>query len=174
MIKLGSILKSPAMEEALMDVIILGFGRKKIGFSEISHSSGQYRGPLNVNPRKNLKGYTGFELFNLGFLESVKGNKDRAAFLYERSCNRGVLRGCYHLGLLEEQRNNIEEAAFSYRRACYGGGLDGCHSLGLLEYKRGNKDEAAIHLENSCDKGDHFACTNLGVLGLKKANTSSF
>lgn len=96
----------------------------------------------------------------------------RAAEMFEKSCDRGIARGCQNLAFLYASGKGLErdysEAVRLYRQACAGGNMAGCANLGVM-YESGtgvDQDYAeAVRLYGqACDGGGMLGCNNLGVM----------
>jgi len=101
-----------------------------------------------------------------------KGNKAKAAALWQKACDGGDMGGCTNLGVFYDKgqgvARNAAKAAEILRLACDGGNIWGCINLGVL-YLNGegvvqNATEAARLYEQACDGGNMWGCASLGHL----------
>ena len=94
----------------------------------------------------------------------------KAAQLYKKACDGGIMDGCNSLGIAYDDgkgvAKDVYKAAQLFQKACDGGIMDGCNSLGLAygDGKGVAKDvyKAAQLFQKACDGGVMKGCFNLG------------
>jgi TPR repeat protein len=102
----------------------------------------------------------------------VAQDDQRAASLFEQSCDAGVAAACTNLGYVFANGRGVAKddarAATLYQRACDGGEITACTNLGFLlaNGQGAAKDERrAVSLyQRACDGGNSLACVNLGLM----------
>jgi hypothetical protein len=98
----------------------------------------------------------------LDLLRTQPSNKNEAAGLFRRSCQKGVLRGCHELGRLYYRSNDPMHAEENWRTACLAGYSKSCAGLAMLELDGPTPKEAEPMARKACDGNDPLGC---GVLG---------
>jgi uncharacterized protein len=102
----------------------------------------------------------------------VAPDPEKAATLFDRSCEQGLAVGCTSLGLMYIDGRGVphddSQAAAYYRRGCDGGETVACTNLGFM-YESGRgvlRDDgiAATLYQRGCDGGEVVGCTNLGFM----------
>ena len=116
-------------------------------------------------------------LFSIGFSKDItelgneayeKGDYQKAAQLYQKTCDSGIAEGCYNLGVLYADGQGVnqdyQKAAQLYQKACDGGDAEGCYNLGLLygngQGVRQNFSTAKQYYGKACDLGLQLGCDN--------------
>ena len=96
----------------------------------------------------------------------------KAAQLYEKACDGGIMDGCNSLGLAygdgKGVSKDVYKAALLFQKACDGGIMEGCTNLGS-DYQEGegvtkDLDKALQLYQKACDGGSALGCALLGML----------
>jgi len=100
------------------------------------------------------------------------GNKQKAAKLYTKACDGGIMEGCYNLGVLYSNgdgvRQDKQKAVKLYSKACDSGIMEGCFNLGILYYYgkgiHQDKQKAKQLFRKACDGGLQSGCKGYRIL----------